>query len=85
MAVKSAKFACITASAIYFCRTKEPISANSYKIFCITMTFLMVMSYGVFLYFHNKSYPRVTYDIHKIGERVELGNNYIELFVTFRL
>ena len=46
------------------------------------MTFLMVMSYDVFLYFHNKSYPRVTYDIHKIGERVELGNNYIEIYPT---
>ena len=53
-----------------------------FKISCIVLIILMVISYGAFLYFHNKNYPRVTYDIHKTGERVDLGNNYIEIYPT---
>lgn len=53
-----------------------------FKISCVVLAILMVILYGTFLYFHNKNYPRVTYDIHKIGERVDLGNNYIEIYPT---
>lgn len=53
-----------------------------FKIFCVVFAILIVVSYGTFLYFHNKNYPRVTYDIHKIGERIDLGNNYIEIYPT---
>lgn len=53
-----------------------------FKISCVLLTVIMVISYGMFLYFHNKHYSRVEYDIHKMGERVDLGNNYIEIYPT---
>ena len=53
-----------------------------FKISCALLAMIMVTSYGMFLYFHNKHYSRVTYDIHQIGERVDLGNNYIEIYPT---